>query len=84
MLSVDRKKTYPTNIQPQTDIKISGSSSKRGVGKTCSGIHNIGLAIMRLEQVEKCATGEDVTFEVPETNIRVRPFLPKWWPVETQ
>ncbi|KAI7847321.1 hypothetical protein BDC45DRAFT_575976 [Circinella umbellata] len=83
-LAVDRGKTYPTNIEPQMDIKISGSSSKRGVGKTCSGIHNIGLALMRLEQVEKCATGEDIAFEVPETNVRVKPFLPKWWPVETQ
>ncbi|KAI9495842.1 hypothetical protein BDB00DRAFT_759598 [Zychaea mexicana] len=83
-LSVDRGTTYPNEIQPQMDVKLSNSKSKRGVGKMCSGIHNIGLALMRLEQVEKCVTGQDIVFEVPETNVRVRPFLPEWWPVEEQ
>ncbi|KAI9269234.1 hypothetical protein BDA99DRAFT_346160 [Phascolomyces articulosus] len=83
-LKVDREKRYPSDIQPQMDIKLSGSSSKRGVGKTCSGIHNIGLALMRLEQVEKCTKNNDITFEIPDTNVRVRPFLPEWWPVEKQ
>ncbi|KAI8143600.1 hypothetical protein BJV82DRAFT_611043 [Fennellomyces sp. T-0311] len=83
-LNVDRGKTYPSDVQPQMDIKVTGGKTKRGVGKMCSGTHNIGLALMRLEQVEKCARGEDVAFEVPETNVGVRPFLPAWWPVDNQ
>ncbi|KAI8076579.1 uncharacterized protein B0P05DRAFT_471735 [Gilbertella persicaria] len=78
--SVDRHQTFPSGLVPQTDIKLVEGASKRGVGKMCSGIHNIGLALMRLEHVKRCAEGEPVAFTVPgNESIRIRPFLPDWW-----
>lgn len=77
---VDRSKTTPSILVPQTDIKLADGSSKRGVGKMCSGVHNIGLALMRLEHVQRCVDGEDVAFTIPsDPSIRLRPFLPEWW-----
>lgn len=84
-LRVDREAEYPSQLKPQMDIKLADGSSKRGVGKMCSGIHNIGLALMRLEQVEKFASGEDIAFTVPDAqndDLRLRPFFPDWWPTE--
>lgn len=78
---VNRQVDYPNAIlKPQTDIKLVDGSSKRGVGKLGSGIHNIGLALMRLEHVQKFIDGEAVEFGVPaQENLRIRPFLPDWW-----
>lgn len=46
----------------------------------CSGIHNIGLALMRLEHVKSFIEGQDLAFTIPEdSSIRIRPFLPEWW-----
>ncbi|KAG0170461.1 ccr4 associated factor [Apophysomyces sp. BC1034] len=71
------------SFEPQMEIKLADGSSKRSIGKLCSGIHNVGLALMRLEHVQKCAAGEDITFTVPGADgIHVRPFLPDWWTVE--
>lgn len=44
----------------------------------CSGIHNIGLALMRLEHVQKFAQGEGVAFTV-DNDVYLAPFLPEWW-----
>ncbi|KAG2236202.1 hypothetical protein INT48_003821 [Thamnidium elegans] len=78
--TVDRSKQFPSVLLPQTDIKLVQGTSKRGVGKMCSGVHNIGLALMRLEHVQKCIDGQDVEFTTPEDpSIRIRPFLPEWW-----
>ncbi|ORE20400.1 Aminomethyltransferase folate-binding domain-containing protein [Rhizopus microsporus] len=77
--AVDRTYEYPSDaLQPQKDIKLADGSSKRGVGKVCSGIHNIGLALMRLEHVQKFAQGEDVAFTV-DNDVYLAPFLPEWW-----
>lgn len=78
--TVDRSKQFPSVLLPQTDIKLVQGTSKRGVGKMCSGVHNIGLALMRLEHVQKCIDGQDVEFTSPEDpSVRIRPFLPEWW-----
>lgn len=46
----------------------------------CSGTHNVGLALMRLEHVQRCVEGEDVGFTVAnDPSLRLRPFLPEWW-----
>lgn len=78
---VDRNVTYPADIlKPQTDVKLVDGKSKRGVGKLGSGIHNIGLALMRLEHVQNFIKGEPLGFTVSEQeNLRIRPFLPDWW-----
>jgi hypothetical protein len=44
-----------------------------------SGKHNIGLALMRLEYVQKCISGENIEFTTADDSIRLRPFLPEWW-----
>jgi hypothetical protein len=76
--SVDRSKQY--SLEPQKDIKLVDGSSKRGVGKLCSSVHNIGLALMRLEHVQKCVGGEPVEFCLADDGeTRFRPFLPEWW-----
>lgn len=79
--SVNRAFEYPSDtLQPQKDIKLTEGTSKRGVGKMGSGIHNVGLALMRLEHVQKFAQGENVSFAVDNSDtIRLAPFLPEWW-----
>jgi hypothetical protein len=68
-------------LVPQTDIKLAAGVSKRGVGKMCSGVHNIGLALMRLEHVQRCVDGDkDIEFAVAsDDSLRLRPFVPDWW-----
>lgn len=67
-------------LLPQTDIKLVQGVSKRGVGKMASGVHNIGLALMRLEHVQNSLVDQDVSFTVPEDeSIRIKPYLPEWW-----
>ncbi|KAI9031561.1 hypothetical protein CLU79DRAFT_693850 [Phycomyces nitens] len=83
-LVVDRNSTYPAGLEPQADIKLADGSSKRSVGKLGSGIHNIGLALMRLEHVKKFENTPSKAFNVAGTDIFVRPFLPAWWPVEKE
>ncbi|KAI7866645.1 hypothetical protein BDF14DRAFT_1882423 [Spinellus fusiger] len=79
VMAVDR--TSRSDLPPpQTDIKLAGGSSKRSVGKTASSIHNIGLALMRLEHVEALAQGQPISFQVAHSSLLVRPFLPDWWP----
>ncbi|CAO3625724.1 unnamed protein product [Cunninghamella blakesleeana] len=83
--SVNRNISLIPTIEPQSDIRLSNNkSSKRSVGKVGSTIHNIGLALMRLEHVEKCVKGEEVGFHIPDTNYLVRPFLPSWWTFEEE
>ncbi|ORZ01889.1 hypothetical protein BCR42DRAFT_429821 [Absidia repens] len=77
---VDRKIQLPDTYQCQSDIRLANGSSKRGVGKTCSGVHNIGLSLMRLEHVEKAVAGEPVGFKIDNSDLLLRPFLPSWWP----
>ncbi|KAI7869804.1 uncharacterized protein EV154DRAFT_581652, partial [Mucor mucedo] len=81
--SVNRNQTLPSVLLPQTDIKLVQGVSKRGVGKMASGVHNIGLALMRLEHVQNSLVDNDVAFTVPEDDsLRIKPFLPEWWAQE--
>ncbi|KAL0084950.1 hypothetical protein J3Q64DRAFT_1699249 [Phycomyces blakesleeanus] len=83
-LVVDRSAIYPVGLEPQVDIKLADGSSKRSVGKLGSGIHNIGMALMRLEHVKKFENTQSKAFNVAGTDTFVRPFLPTWWPVEEE
>ncbi|KAG2184172.1 hypothetical protein INT44_009187 [Umbelopsis vinacea] len=81
-LTVDRNydiKTLPSN---QADIKPAEEGKKRSVGKFGSGIHNIGLALMRLE----AAQTEGAQFVVDEagSDLRIKPYIPSWWPVDEE
>ncbi|KAG2176393.1 hypothetical protein INT43_005627 [Umbelopsis isabellina] len=80
-LSVARDCTMPSLPSVQADIKpIEGS--RRPAGKFGSGIHNIGLALMRLDSAQKDEAG----FIIDEagSDLRVKPFIPEWWPVEEE
>ncbi|KAI9478554.1 MAG: hypothetical protein EXX96DRAFT_482676 [Benjaminiella poitrasii] len=83
--SVDRSRELPSVLVPQTEIKLVDGKSKRSVGKMGSGTHNIGLALMRLEHVQKCAVDPSVSFTVPNNeSVRIKPFLPEWWSPEEE
>ncbi|CDS06598.1 hypothetical protein LRAMOSA09126 [Lichtheimia ramosa] len=80
-LQVDRASSFwPSPLESQMDVKRADGSSKRSVGKLGSGIHNIGLALMRLEHIKP-----EVQFTVPSANeMQLQPFIPEWWPKEEQ
>ncbi|KIY51581.1 Aminomethyltransferase folate-binding domain-containing protein [Fistulina hepatica ATCC 64428] len=57
----------------------------RGGGKLLSNVHGLGLALLRLDQVEAADRGE-VTFHMsPEGHpaMRVSHWWPVWWPAKT-
>ena len=66
------------------------SGRGRSAGKFTAGIGNIGLACLRLEQVQRwvppgrAGEGEDgLTLTVQNAQgetLGVKPFIPKWWP----
>ncbi|TPX58484.1 aminomethyltransferase [Spizellomyces sp. 'palustris'] len=81
---------------PNTDITVNGGPepvrparrrAAGGVGRVCSGIYNVGLALMRLENVtmnidgdKPREHGDDPASLVTGTGLKVRPFAPDWWP----
>ena len=69
----------------------AGGKSARGkaAGKFTSGIHNVGLGCLRLEQVrrwteEKGKEGglEMSVLSADGQTLMVRPWIPEWWPRE--
>ncbi|SPO29429.1 related to IBA57 - mitochondrial iron-sulfur cluster assembly factor [Ustilago trichophora] len=65
----------------------------KAAGKFTSGIHNVGLGCLRLEQVQRWATAEEgkedglemsILAADGETTLLVRPWIPAWWPKEPQ
>ncbi|KAI9105591.1 hypothetical protein DFS34DRAFT_600017 [Phlyctochytrium arcticum] len=87
VLSVDTTTAYPT-FAPQTDISLISTTSSdpstdstpsprrrrpHPPGKLCSTLHNVGLALLRLDQLEGATLGL-------ENGWRVKPFAPSWWP----
>ena len=87
-----------TNIQlpdPDADVRLkepdslgsnetSKPSRSRSAGKFLSGIHNIGLAILRFEHVDKAQNGEaehpNLVTEAPDgTTLYLHAFRPSWW-----
>ncbi|UZJ53867.1 hypothetical protein CBS101457_003187 [Exobasidium rhododendri] len=62
-----------------------GDEGGRGksTGKYLSGIHNIGLALLRLEQVHRW--NSDLLIKVKnseKSELSIRPWIPNWWPDE--
>ncbi|KAJ3403761.1 ccr4 associated factor [Chytriomyces hyalinus] len=94
-LSLDT--TWESPLPPSTtEIRAVESESpltlsKREVGKFCRGVHNIGLALLRLEHVHHhpgASVGttpeQQHVLEKPlalvGTDLRIRAFAPAWWP----
>lgn len=87
--------SLPANLTEVRSRPISGAASARGkaAGKFTSGIGNVGLGCLRLEQVQRWAAGEgeredglemSVTSADGETHLMVKPWIPSWWPKEEQ
>ncbi|KAI0269266.1 hypothetical protein BC834DRAFT_820528 [Gloeopeniophorella convolvens] len=83
-------------LTPGLDIRASTTQTPgesrvprpRGTGKLLSNIDGVGLALLRLEQVEGVEKG-DLKFELREENVDVTgnssprfatPWWPDWWP----
>ncbi|KAI8580299.1 hypothetical protein K450DRAFT_237822 [Umbelopsis ramanniana AG] len=81
-LTVDRNYDIQTLPSIQADIKPAEEGKKRAVGKFGSGIHNIGLALMRLEAAE--AEGAQFVVDEAGSDIRIKPYIPSWWPVDEE
>ncbi|PKI82842.1 ccr4 associated factor [Malassezia vespertilionis] len=55
----------------------------RSAGRYLSGIHNLGLGLLRLEQVDKTHEDDRSFLSVQATEdqpLRVTPWTPDWWP----
>ncbi|KAI9208005.1 uncharacterized protein BJ171DRAFT_492338 [Polychytrium aggregatum] len=53
------------------------SSGGTSVGKFCSGIHNVGLALLRLDHVGALKDGQEL---VCENGLKLKAYVPEWWP----
>ncbi|KAK9695322.1 ccr4 associated factor [Basidiobolus ranarum] len=65
--------------QPTQDVVVDGAKNSRNNGKFCGGVHNIGLALVRLETLQK----PDIRFYMKSANdklLNVYPTIPNWWP----
>ncbi|KAJ3196913.1 hypothetical protein HK101_007278 [Irineochytrium annulatum] len=57
-----------------SEIRLEGVAGKKGeAGRFGSGIHNIGLALMRLDHVASPTL-------MAANGARVKPAIPTWWP----
>jgi folate-binding protein YgfZ len=66
---------------PINDEAARGKST----GKYLSGVHNIGLALLRLDQVHRW--NKDLSIKVKtadDKTLSIRPWIPSWWPKEAQ
>ncbi|KAJ3193342.1 ccr4 associated factor [Entophlyctis luteolus] len=89
-LEVDRglKLSFPpVNTLIRSRDSTTGEISKKQAGKFCIGIHNIGLALVRLEHVQRPTTSatsvdyNDLVFDgTDDSNLRLRAFAPDWFP----
>ncbi|KAK9765417.1 ccr4 associated factor [Basidiobolus ranarum] len=64
---------------PAQDIIVDGTKNARNNAKFCGGIHNIGLALVRLELLQK----PDIKLRTEGSNgnpLNVHPVIPDWWP----
>ncbi|KAJ3008841.1 UNVERIFIED_CONTAM: Iron-sulfur clusters incorporation protein [Siphonaria sp. JEL0065] len=81
-LTLDR--TFSETLPPSmTEIralnKADGIFGKREVGKFCSGVHNIGLALVRLEHAGfSPETDLVLSPDASARGLRVRAFPPNW------
>lgn len=58
----------------------------RSAGKFIGGIHNIGLALLRMEQEEKTHQEENaphLAVSVGDHAAQLRAWRPTWWPAST-
>ncbi|GJJ78237.1 transferase CAF17, mitochondrial [Entomortierella parvispora] len=74
---------FPVKTADTLNVATSTASARpvRASGKTGSNVGNIGLALVKLDQVS-----EGNIFEVMDregATVRVKAFFPSWWPKQT-
>ena len=75
-------------VMPQkSDASTSQPGKSRSAGKFLNGIHNIGLALLRLEQVDKSnseAGHPQLVLEALDGSpLYLHAYRPSWWDSET-
>ncbi|ETS65017.1 hypothetical protein PaG_00468 [Moesziomyces aphidis] len=101
-LHIDRAATFqlPSHLAEVRSKPVSTASATakpargKAAGKFTSGIYNLGLACLRLEQVQRWTDASNPTSEDGlemsvlsadgETTLLVKPHIPKWWPEPPQ
>ncbi|KAI9229814.1 MAG: hypothetical protein DHS80DRAFT_13422 [Piptocephalis tieghemiana] len=66
---------------PQTDIRkmTSRPGKTRSAGRWAGGIHNIGLALLRLEDIRE---RQPLTLTMVDgQDMLLSPYIPSWWPI---
>lgn len=71
----------PQLAEPGADIRLVSGERSRSAGRLLGGMHNIALALVRLEHMEKVNAG-GASFEVAAAggNCALHAFRPHWWP----
>ena len=93
LASVDRSGSIqlPNHLTEVRSKPVSSGEAKqargKAAGKFTSGVYNVGLGCLRLEQVQRWSeTGREDGLEMSikaadgETTLMVRPWIPNWWP----
>lgn len=95
--TIDRSTSIqlPDHLTEVRSKPVSGTEGKpargKAAGKFTSGVYNVGLGCLRLEQVQRWSGGKNaredglemsVTAADGETTLMVRPWIPQWWPKE--
>ncbi|KAJ3122318.1 ccr4 associated factor [Nowakowskiella sp. JEL0407] len=65
-------------LDSQESQLASSRSTRTASGKFCQGMYNIGLALMRLDQISD-SNGKPNVFTT-ENGLKLRAFVPDWWP----
>ncbi|WFD34812.1 hypothetical protein MCUN1_001656 [Malassezia cuniculi] len=78
-LTLDTSVSFPA--KPGADIRLVGGEHSRSAGRLLGGIHNIALALLRLEHINKVNAGTaELALETDNGTCPVHAFLPDWWP----
>ncbi|ORZ35217.1 hypothetical protein BCR44DRAFT_47659 [Catenaria anguillulae PL171] len=78
LAALDRSVSRPLPAT-QADI-VSPDGAGKPVGKWYAGVHNVGVALMRLEHVDPA---KEWRVKGEQGEWRVRAYVPDWWPQST-
>ncbi|KAF7332180.1 Aminomethyltransferase folate-binding domain-containing protein [Mycena kentingensis (nom. inval.)] len=77
--------SFPAHLEIKPVLSDPQTTRTRGSGKLLSSVNGVGLALMRLEQVEAAEQGKlgfalDVKVEGATKRWQVSHWRPEWWP----
>jgi len=76
---------YLTEQDENGESRIKKTARSRSAGKFLNGIHNIGLGLIRLAQLEKIQSPENTPYLVLSSEsangpVQLHAWKPDWWP----